>query len=317
MQTLPGPGHQPLERTPPLLGRRPFGRWVAAVLAIALVAYGMYLLASNKALDWPTVGHYFASSVIIHGLELTLWLTAVVTVLALIGGVGIATMRLSENPVLQGLSWLYVWFFRSVPLLVQLLFWYNISYLFPRLSLGIPFGPVFVSTASDKVISATTAAILGLALHEAAYAAEIVRGGILAVDPGQTEAGVALGIPRRRILRRIVLPQAMRSIVPAAGNLLIGTLKGTAIGSVIAVDDLLYSAQFIYNRTFQVMPLLMVATLWYLLVTSILSVVQYYVERYFARGSRRALPLTPLERCRWATSRLLARARKVTGIAPR
>jgi polar amino acid transport system permease protein len=301
-----GPG-QPRPSTPLLLGRRHLLRWLSGIVALLLAIYGIYLLASNKALDLPVVEHYFTSSVILQGLGLTLWLTALVTVLALAGGVVIATMRLAPNPVLQALSWVYVWFFRSVPLLVQLLFWYNIAYLFPRFSLGIPFGPTFVSTPSEALISATTAAVVGLTLHEAAYAAEIIRGGILAVDAGQSEAATALGLSRTRILRRIVLPQAMRSIVPAAGNLLIGTLKGTAIVSVIAVDDLLYSAQFVYNRTYQVMPLLFVATLWYLLVTSVLSCLQYYVERHFAKGAHRALPPTPLQRARSACISLAAR----------
>jgi polar amino acid transport system permease protein len=184
-------------------------------------------------------------------------------------------MRLSGNPVLVGVGWGDVWLFRSVPLLVQLLFWFNIGALYPALS------------GSTAVIGPMTAVIIGLVLHEAAYAAEVVRGGIVSVEAGQVEAGLALGMGRGRILRRIVLPQAMRSIVPGAGNLLIGTLKGTSIVSVLAVQDLLHSVQLIYNRNYLVIPLLLVATLWYVVVTSLLSIGQHYVERYYSRGAGR------------------------------
>ncbi|RJQ83981.1 amino acid ABC transporter permease [Amycolatopsis panacis] len=273
----------PRAGTPPLAGRRHPARWVAGAVALAVVGAAVASLAQNRAMSWPVVASYVLSGQILSGLWLTIWLTAVVTALGFLGGILVAAMRLSANPVLQWIGWAYVWFFRSVPVLVQLLFWFNIGYLYPSLS---------------SAISAMTAAVLGLTLHEAALAGEIVRGGILAVDPGQLEAGTALGLSKIRIFRRVVLPQAMRSIVPAAGNLLIGTLKGTSMVSVIAVSDLLYSAQFIYNRTYEIVPLLAVATLWYLIVTSVLSVAQYYIERYFARGARRALPPTPWQRLR-------------------
>jgi polar amino acid transport system permease protein len=198
--------------------------------------------------------------------------------------------------VLVGVSWGYVWIFRSVPMLVQLLFWFNIGALYPTLSFGIPFGPDFVSVSSINLIGPLAAVIIGLTLHEAAYAAEIVRGGVISVEQGQVEAALALGMGRGRILRRIVLPQAMRSIIPAAGNALIGTLKGTSIVSVLAVQDLLFSVQLIYNRNYLIIPLLLVATIWYVVVTSVLGVAQYYVERYYARGAARALPPTPWQR---------------------
>ncbi|MCR1785825.1 amino acid ABC transporter permease [Nocardioides carbamazepini] len=295
---------------PVLLDRRRPLTWVSGLVATALVVALVLSLARNPAMEWDVVAEYLTTAQVLDGLWLTLWLTAVVTALGFLGGIGIAAMRLSRNPVLQAVSWAYVWFFRSVPVLVQLLFWFNIGYLYPKITLGIPGGPALLEASSNDLISATTAAVLGLTLHEAAHAGEIIRGGILAVDGGQAEAGTALGMSGSRIFRRIVLPQAMRSIVPATGNLLIGTLKGTSMVSVIAVGDLLYSVQFVYNRTYQVVPLLLVATLWYLLVTTVLSVCQYYVERHFARGSRNGLTPTPVQRAR----RALTRARLVPSL---
>ncbi|GAA1010602.1 putative amino acid ABC transporter, permease protein [Acrocarpospora pleiomorpha] len=292
----PGP---PRPDTPALAGRRHPGRWVAGSVALAIVAAGAWSLARNPAMEWDVVAEYFLATPVLEGLWLTVWLTVAVTTTGFVAGIAVAAMRLSANPVLRAISWAYVWFFRSVPVLVQLLFWFNIGYLYPTLSLGIPGGPTLLSGSANDLISATTAALLGLTLHEAAHAGEIIRGGILAVDPGQVEAGNALGLRRSRIFRRVVLPQAMRSIVPATGNLLIGTLKGTSMVSVIAVNDLLYSVQFIYNRTYAIVPLLTVATAWYLIVTSLLSVAQYYVERHFARGARRPPP-SPWHRVRAA-----------------
>jgi len=288
---------------PVLLDRRRPLTWVSGLVVIALVVALALSLARNSAMEWDVVAEHFTSAQVLRGLWLTLWLTAVVTALGFLGGIGVAAMRLSRNPVLQTVSWTYVWFFRSVPVLVQLLFWFNIGYLYPKITLGVPGGPALLEASSNDLISATTAAVLGLTLHEAAHAGEIIRGGILAVDGGQVEAGTALGMSGTRVFGRIVLPQAMRSIVPATGNLLIGTLKGTSMVSVIAVGDLLYSVQFVYNRTYQVVPLLLVATLWYLLVTTVLSVGQYYVERHFARGSRDGLGPTPVERARRALAR--------------
>lgn len=242
------------------------------------------------------VGQYFTTAAVLDGLLLTLWLTAVVMVLGFLLGTVLAVMRLSDNPVLKTLSWGYVWIFRSTPLLVQLLFWFNIGALYPTLGLGIPYGPEFFTVKTVNLLGPTLTAVIGLTLHETAYAAEVVRGGILSVDPGQVEAAQALGLSRGRTLRRIVVPQAMTSIVPTAGNMLIGTLKGTSIVSVLAVHDLLYSTQLIYNQTYQVIPLLMVATLWYIAVTTLLSTGQYYIERHYARGASRALPPAPWRR---------------------
>lgn len=271
------------------------GRWVAAAVVAVLVAMAAHAVVTNDNLHWELVWLFLPTHQVVSGLYLTLWLTAVVTVLGLALGAVLAVMRLSDNPVLQAVSWTYVWLFRSVPLLVQLLFWFSIGALYPRLSIGIPFGPEFASADARALVSPIVAAIIGLTLHEAAFGAEIIRGGIASVDAGQAEAAKSLGLSASRTYRRILLPQAMRAIVPAAGNLLIGTLKGTAVVSVIAVSDLLLSVQLIYNRIYQIIPLLLVATIWYVIVTSVLSVLQYYVERRFARGSRH-LPPTPRQR---------------------
>ncbi|NUP18052.1 MAG: amino acid ABC transporter permease [Streptomyces sp.] len=293
----PAPGG-PDEDLPRIVPRRHVGRWLTAAVALLLFAMVLNSVVRNDAFQWGVVGRYFTTSAVLDGLLLSLWLTAVVMVLGFLLGTVLAVMRLSANPVLRTLSWGYVWIFRSTPLLVQLLFWFNIGALYPTLGLGIPFGPQFLTVKTVNLLGPTLTAVIGLTLHETAYAAEVVRGGILSVDSGQTEAAQALGLGRRRTMRRIVVPQAMRSIVPTAGNMLIGTLKGTSIVSVLAVHDLLYSVQLIYNQTYQIIPLLMVATLWYVAVTTVLSAGQFYVERYYARGNSRALPPTPLQRLR-------------------
>ncbi|AEM83879.1 amino acid ABC transporter permease [Streptomyces violaceusniger] len=299
----PGPGDLPR-----IVPRRRIGRRLTAAAALLVFAMVVNSVVRNDAFQWDVVGRYFTTGAVLDGLLLTLWLTGAVMVLGFLLGIPLAVMRLSTNPVLSILSWGYVWIFRSTPLLVQLLFWFNIGALYPTLGLGLPFGPQFVTVKTVNLLGPTLTAVIGLTLHEAAYAAEVIRGGILSVDSGQTEAAQALGLGRRRTLRRIVIPQAMRSIVPTAGNMLIGTLKGTSIVSVLAVHDLLYSVQLVYNQSYQVIPLLMVATLWYIAVTTVLSAGQFYVERYYARGAARALPPTPLQRLR-ARAAAVPRAR--------
>lgn len=263
--------------------RRP-GQWVSAGVLLVLFAMLVHTLLTNRHFQWGVVGDYFLDGGVLRGLELTLWLTAAVMVCGYVLGIGVAAMRLSSNPVLRTVSFGYVWLIRSVPPLVQLLFWYEIASLYPRLSLGVPFGREFVSVPTAHLFSGVLAAFTGLTLDVAAFSAEIIRGAILSVDPGQAEAAQALGLRRARILRRIVLPQAMPAIVPATGNMLIGMLKATSIVSVIAVQDLLYSVQLIYNQNYLIMPLLLVATIWYIALTTLLSVGQYYVERHYARG---------------------------------
>lgn len=308
------PGHHdtPHSDLPRIVPRRHLGRWLTAAAALLVFAMVLNSVVRNDAFQWEVVGRYFTTVAVLDGLLLTLWLTGVVMVLGFLLGTPLAVMRLSANPVLRTLSWGYVWIFRSTPLLVQLLFWFNIGALYPTLGLGIPFGPQFVTVKTVNLLGPTLTAVIGLTLHEAAYAAEVVRGGILSVEAGQTEAAQALGLSRRRTLRRIVVPQAMRSIVPTAGNMLIGTLKGTSIVSVLAVHDLLYSVQLVYNQTYQVIPLLMVATLWYIAVTTVLSAGQYYVERYYARGDSRTLPPTPVQRLRGRLAAVRARLKAAT-----
>ncbi|MFJ2774193.1 amino acid ABC transporter permease [Streptomyces sp. NPDC087300] len=267
----------PLPDAPRIVPRPRAGQWTAAALVLVLLALAAHSVIRNEAFQWDVVADYFTTASVLRGLGLTLWLTALVMALGFALGTLLAMARLSANPVLRAVSWGYVWFFRSMPILVQLLFWFNIGALYPEV-----FG-----VRTVNLMGPVTIAVVGLTLHEAAYAAEVVRGGILSVDRGQIEAAQSLGLGRWRRWRRIVLPQAMRSIVPPAGNMLIGTLKGTSIVSVIAVQDLLYSVQLVYHRTYQVVPLLMVATLWYVVVTSVLSVGQHYVERHYARGSER------------------------------
>ncbi|WP_435867209.1 amino acid ABC transporter permease [Streptomyces werraensis] len=308
----PSPAPAPDTDAPRIVPRRNVGRWIGAGIALLLFAMLLNSVVRNDAFQWSVVGRYFTTSAVLDGLLLSLWLTAVVMVLGFLTGTVLAVMRLSGNPVLRTLSWGYIWIFRSTPLLVQLLFWFNIGALYPTLGFGIPFGPQFVTVQTVNLLGPTLTAVIGLTLHESAYAAEVVRGGILSVDSGQTEAAQALGLSRRRTLRRIVVPQAMRSIVPSAGNMLIGTLKGTSIVSVLAVHDLLYSVQLIYNQTYQIIPLLMVATLWYIAVTTALSIAQFYVERHYARGGSRSLPPTPLQRLRRRLTALRLWLRRTT-----
>ncbi|MEU0134421.1 amino acid ABC transporter permease [Streptomyces sp. NPDC006296] len=267
-----GPGREPAPRIVPV---RRTGQWAAAVVVLLLLAAVLVSVVRNDAFQWDVVGAYLTTDSVLRGLGLTLWLTGLVMVLGFALGTLLAVFRLSANRVLQAVSWGYTWLFRSTPILVQLLFWFDIGALYPRI-LGV---------STVDLLGPVTVAVVGLTLHEAAYAAEVVRGGILSVERGQLEAARSLGLGPWRRLRRIVLPQAMRSIVPPAGNMLIGTLKGTSIVSIIAVQDLLYSVQLVYHRTYQVVPLLLVATLWYVAVTSLLSVGQHYVERHYARGT--------------------------------
>ncbi|MFG2642051.1 amino acid ABC transporter permease [Streptomyces sp. NPDC048370] len=277
---------------------RHYARWAAAVAVAVLVAQFAHGLATNPVWEWGVFSEYILSETIVQAVWVTLQLTAYATVLGFLLGTVLAFMRLSHSPVLQTVAWTYIWIFRSIPMIVQLVFWFNLSALYERLGVGIPFGPVFWSVDSNSLIGTIGAAIIGLTLHQAAYAAEIVRGGVIAVDHGQLEAAAALGIPRLRQIRRIVLPQAMRAILPTAGNEIVGLLKGTSVVYVMAIGELFYQVQVIYGRNGRVIPLLLVATAWYVVLTSVLSVAQFYVERHFARGGSRTPPPTPLQRAR-------------------
>lgn len=274
------------------------GRWIAGAVVAVLLAMAVNALITNPAWDWPVVGAYLFHPSVLHAVLFTVELTALGIVLGFLLGTVLALMRLSRVPLLASAAWGYVWLFRSVPLILQLLFWYNLAALYKQISFGVPFGPAFFSVDSMDLIGPVTAAALGLALHQAAYAAEIVRGGFLSVEPGQLEAAAALGIPRARQILRIRLPQAMRSIVPAAGNEIIGLVKGTSVVYIMALPELFYQVQVIYNRNGRVIAMLLVAAIWYLVLTTVLSAAQYYVERRFGRGLARALPPTPVQRAR-------------------
>jgi polar amino acid transport system permease protein len=267
------------------------GRWLSAVAIIVIAGLLLRSVITNPNFGWDVVGLYLRDVSIGRGILVTLGLTAISMAIGIVLGVIFAVMRLSANPIVRGAAFAYVNFFRGTPVLVQLLFWFNLAALYPVITLGIP----GVQLDANQLITPMTAAILGLGLNQGAYMSEIVRAGILSVDHGQTEAAEALGITRLQTMRRVVLPQAMRVIIPPTGNETIGMLKTTALVSVISVPELLYSAQIIYARTFETVPLLIVASLWYLLITSILTVGQYYLERRFARGNQRNLPPTPLQ----------------------
>jgi len=260
------------------------GQWVATAVLLVIAAMFVHSLIFNSRYEWGVVGQYFFGRLIFHGVLVTLELTAIGMGISIAIGIICAVMRLSTNRLLVGGSVAYIWFFRACPLMVQLIFWYNLSALYPHLGLGIPFGPQFVTFTANDLISPMAAAILGLSLYEGAYMAEIVRGGILAVDAGQIEAAQSVGMSRMLTLRRIVLPQAMRVIIPPTGNECMGMLKNTSLVSVIALSELLFTVQSVYMRTYQEIPLLMVAILWYLIIVSALSIGQFYLERYFGRG---------------------------------
>ncbi|MFF2700717.1 amino acid ABC transporter permease [Streptomyces cyaneofuscatus] len=262
-------------------------RWVAIAVTAVLVAQFINGLVTNPGWEWDVFAQFFSAPVILKAVWLTLQLTIYGTVLGFALGIVLAFMRLSASPFLRTVAYGYIWAFRSIPLIVQLLFWFNLAYLYKELQFGIPFGPGFFTFDTMNLVGAVSAAVLGLALHQAAYAAEIVRGGVLAVGSGQLEAASALGIPKLRQLRRIVLPQAMRSILPNAANEIISLFKGTSIVSVMAIGELFYQVQVVYGRSGRVVPLLMVATAWYIILTTALSILQYYVERHYAKGAVR------------------------------
>lgn len=289
------------------------GRWVASAVILVLAAMLINTMFFSHVTrggvregryQWGVVGKYLFAAPIFRGIVVTLELTVIAMVVGIVFGIVLAVMRLSPNWLLSGSAWIYIWFFRGTPVLVQIIFWYEgISYLYPHLGFGIPFATPFVNVNANVLVTSFTAGALGLSFNEGAYMAEIVRAGIISVDEGQSEAAASLGMSKRQMLRRIILPQAMRVIIPPTGNETISMLKTTSLVSTIAVVDLFQATQSIASTTYQVVPLLMVASLWYLFFTSIMTIGQYYVERYYARGSARQLPPTPLQRLRQALRR--------------
>ncbi|GHE53686.1 putative amino acid ABC transporter, permease protein [Streptomyces longispororuber] len=294
--------------------RRP-GRWIVTAVVLVLVAQFAHGLATNPFYQWDRWSYWFLRPSILDGLLITLEVTAYSAVLGLAGGIVLALGRLSRSPVLRAVSWTYIWALRSIPLIVVLLFLYNVSALYETLSVGIPFGPAFFSFDGSRLATDMAVAVVGLSLNEAAYAAEVVRGGILSVDQGQHEAAAALGLPKRYQFRRIVLPQALRSIVPNYVNQLIGLIKATSLVFYVSLLDLFGSAQTM-GSTYpgDIVPLLLVVTVWYLILTSVVSVIQFYVERHYARGATRELPPTPLRRLRTGVTELRARIRREAAV---
>jgi polar amino acid transport system permease protein len=279
-EALPGPA----DSIPVVPLRHPV-RLATAVVLILVALSAAWDVAVNQRYHWDVVVSYLFAPQIMAGGGLTVLLTVVSMTAGIALGTVLAVMRLSANPILSTISRGYIWFFRGTPLLVQLIFWYNIAALYPVIAFGLPLGgPSLVLGSANMLISPLAAALLGLSLNEAAYMAEIIRGGIGSVDKGQHDAARALGMNGGQLMRRVILPQAMRVVLPPTGNQVISMLKGTSLVSVLAISDLLYSAQIIYATNYQTIPLLIVASLWYLLMTTILSFFQTKLERRYGRG---------------------------------
>jgi len=259
-------------------------RWVSAIVLVAIFAFVLRSVIGNSNLDWPIVGRYLFNRSILSGVVVTAELTIIAQAIGICLGGVLAVGRLTINPVGRAVASAYLWVFRGTPVLVQLIFWYNLALLFPHVGIGLPFTAVGVSVKTNSVITGFTAAILGLGLNEAAYEAEIIRAGVSAVDPGQREAALALGMRQRQVLAKVVLPQAVRTILPPTGNQIISMLKTTSLVAFIAGGDLLTRTENIYSTNFDVIPLLIVASIWYLGMTTILSVAQRLLEKRVGRS---------------------------------
>src|SRR5713101_3399438 len=271
-------------------------RWVTAAVVLLFAGWAIYTVATAPLLDWNTFWKYLFQALVFDGIRLTLVLTVAAMVIGITLGIVLAVMRLSPNPVMSSLAWFYIWFFRGTPVLVQIFFWFNVAIILPYVGVGIPLTHLGIRVSTNVLIPAVAAAIFGLGFNEAAYMAEIVRAGIISVEHGQTEAAQALGMTRLQVMRRIVLPQAMRVIIPPTGNETISMLKTSSLAFVAAVPELFTRSEQISSANFAVVELAIVASIWYLAMTSILTIGQYYLERYFARGSLRQLPPTPWQR---------------------
>ncbi|MEV7531910.1 amino acid ABC transporter permease [Streptomyces hydrogenans] len=269
---------------------RHYGRWISAVVVVVLLGWLVYAFSQGNII-WDTVWDKLFDSSIIDGLWNTIIISVASMALGLVLGIVFAVMRLSKNPVTGAVAWLYIWFFRGTPVYVQLLVWFNLSLIFEYINLG----PIYKNETVD-VMTPFMVALLGLGLNEGAYMAEIVRAGIQSVDEGQTEAAHALGMSQTKTMRRIVLPQAMRVIVPPTGNEFINMLKTSSLVSAVQYTEVLRASSNIGSTSSAVMEMLFVASIWYLALTSVFSVGQYYLERRFARGSLRSLPPTPWQR---------------------
>ena len=288
MATVTG-GQVPLPRQRPeaikAIPVRHWGRWISSAIILFVLVALLWSLWHNPNVDIGYIGQTLFAPFVLQGVVVTIELTIIAMIIGVAGGVLLAVMRLSDNPVLSAVSWGYIWFFRGTPILVQILFWGFLGALYPTIFLGIPFtGVVFGSAATGSLYGAFVAAILALGLNEAAYAAELVRAGIISVDKGQNEAAFSLGMSGGLTMRLVVLPQAMRVIIPPMGNETISMLKTTALISLISGSDLMTRVEQAYAQNFKTIPLLIVASMWYLFLTSIMSVGQHYLEAYYGRG---------------------------------
>lgn len=269
-------------------------RWGLTLLLTVAALQIVYFLFTNPRFEWNVVGKYLFSANILTGLGVTLMLTVVAMVIGIVIGTIVAVALLSDFGPGRWAAQTYLWAFRGTPLLIQLIFWYNLAYLIPDISVGLPFLPPLAQWPTNAVITPFLAALLGLGLAEGAYMTEIVRAGLTSVDPRQHDAAKALGMTPTKAFFRIIFPQAMRFIIPPTGNQVIGMAKATALVSVIAMNDLLHSVQIIYNRTYEIVPLLMVAVFWYLVVITLMYGCQSRLERYYSRGHRRDATQVPL-----------------------
>jgi polar amino acid transport system permease protein len=272
-------------------------RLVGTVAAILILVATLHSILTNPRWGWDVFATYFFSEPVLIGLGRTLLLTALASVFGFLLGGTLAFARVSKSPLLSGIAWGYIWFLRSIPLIVLLLVLNNLGYLYTTLDIGVPFTTIlFAQYNTVEILSPFAVALIGLSLNQAAFSAEIIRGGILSVDQGQHEAAAALGLSHRRQTLNIVLPQAMRAILPSGFNEIIGLAKSTSMVYVLALPELFYTVQVIYRRNLEVIPLLMVATVWYLIIMSVLSLIQLNVERYFAKGALRHVPVPLLAR---------------------
>lgn len=268
---------------------RHYGRWVAGVVVIALVALLVHAFAGANV-NYGAIPDFFFNSSILTGVKNTIVISVTAMAVGAILGIVLAVMRLSKNPVTAWVAWAYVWFFRGTPVYVQLLVWFNLSIVFPVINLG------FYKDEMTQFMTPFMAALLGLGLNEAAYMSEIVRAGLQSVDEGQTEASHALGMTQGQTLRRVVLPQAMRVIVPPTGNEFINMLKTSSLVVAVQYPELLRNSQDISQTSGATVEMLFLAACWYLILTSVFSVGQYYLERYYARGTSRQLAPTPFQK---------------------
>lgn len=260
-------------------------RQISAIVAIAVAAGIIWSLANNPNIGLGVIREHLTAPMILKGVLVTIYLTVVATIIGTLGGVVFAVMGLSDNLVLSTIAKFYIWVFRGTPMLVQLIFWAYAGAIYPTLAIAVPFTDVvFWSANTSDLINPMIAALLALTFNQAAYAAEIIRGGIISVDHGQAEAASALGMPPGRTMRRIILPQAMRAILPPLGNEIITMLKATSLVSVIGGADLMTTVQYVYAQNYQVIPLLIVASLWYLALTTLLSIPQRKLEQRYGRG---------------------------------